>query len=308
MSKITKKAVKRGNMRLIEILEAKPKSFSTLLSIFTVSLIGLINYCISPEISVSILYLLPIGIAAWFVNKHTGFFVAVSSDITNLVVNQIQDQYHLHPLIHFWNALVILSFFLFVSHLLSQLKTTLINLEKLARTDNLTGLTNRGFFLDIVNSEIEKSLRHREPLTLAYVDVDNFKQINDQFGHGFGDRLLQIIAKSTTNTLRKIDVIARLGGDEFAILLPRTSYESAEVVLHRLHTVLLASMKKENLSVTFSIGAITFNNPPKSVAEIIEIADNLMYLAKKKGKNLLQHELCDWKVESEDWKVVNSKF
>jgi len=66
-------------------------------------------------------------------------------------------------------------------------------------------------------------------------------------------------------------------------------------------------MKKENLSVTFSIGAITFNNPPKSVAEIIEIADNLMYLAKKKGKNLLQHELCDWKVGSEEWKVVNSK-
>jgi diguanylate cyclase (GGDEF)-like protein len=192
-----------------------------------------------------------------------------------------------------------LSFFLFVNHLLSQLKATLKNLEKLARTDDLTGLTNRGFFLDIVNNEIEKSLRHQEPLTLAYVDVDDFKLINDQFGHNFGDRLLQLVAKTTTNTLRKIDVIARIGGDEFAILLPRTSYGSAEVVLNRVQQALLCSMTQENLHVTFSIGAVTFDRPPRSVNEIIEIADNLMYSAKKKGKNLLQHELYELGVMSD---------
>lgn len=187
----TKKAVKRGNMRnmrLIKPLEAKNQSLAALLSIFLIIVIGLVDYYISPEISVSILYLFPIGISTWFVNKQTGFLIAVGSDITSLGVNQIQDRYQFHPLIHYWNALVILIFFLFVNHLLSQLKATLSNLEKLARTDHLTGLTNRGFFLDIVNNEIEKSLRHKEPLTLAYVDVDNFKQVNDQFGHNFGDR------------------------------------------------------------------------------------------------------------------------
>ncbi|MBD2346864.1 GGDEF domain-containing protein [Anabaena subtropica] len=291
-------------MRFIQTLEAKNQSFSALLSIFLMMIIGLIDYCISPEISVSILYLFPIGISVWFVNKHTGFLICVASDITSLVVNQIQDKYHFHPLIHFWNALVMLVFFLFVNHLLAQLKATLNNLEKLARTDNLTGLTNRGFFLDIVNNEIEKSLRHKEPLTLAYVDVDNFKQINDQFGHNFGDRLLELIAKTTQKTLRKIDVIARIGGDEFAILLPRTGYEAAEVVLNRVQKSLLSSMKQEDLSVTFSIGAITFVRPPHSVSEIIEIADNLMYSAKKKGKNLLQHELLENAgVGTEEWLV-----
>lgn len=280
-------------MRFIQILEAKPKLFLSLLSILLMMIISLIDYCIPPEVSVSILYLIPIGIASWFVNKYTGFLISVVSDISSLIVNQIQDKYHLHPLIHYWNALVMLAFFLFVNHLLSQLRDTLNNLEKLARTDNLTSLTNRGFFLDIVNSEIEKSLRYKEPLTLAYIDVDNFKQINDQFGHNFGDRLLQLVAKTTKKTIRKIDVIARIGGDEFAILLPRTSYEAAEIVLQRLQKDLLFSMKQENLYVTFSIGAITFERPPISVNEIIEMADNLMYSAKKKGKNLLQHELCE---------------
>ncbi|BCL38684.1 GGDEF domain-containing protein [Nostoc sp. MS1] len=278
-------------MRFIQTLEAKPKWFSSLLSILLMLVISLIDYYIPPEISVSVLYLIPIGISSWFVNQDMGFLISVASDMSSLIVNQIQDNYHLHPLIHFWNALVMLAFFLFVNHLLSQLKVTLKNLEKLARTDNLTGLTNRGFFLDIVNSEIEKSLRHQEPLTLAYVDVDDFKQINDQFGHNFGDRLLQLVAQTTTTTLRKIDVIARIGGDEFAILLPRTSYGAAEVVLKRVQQALLCSMQQENLHVTFSIGAVTFERPPRSVNEIIEIADNLMYSAKKKGKNLLEHEL-----------------
>ncbi|BAT53031.1 Putative diguanylate cyclase [Nostoc sp. NIES-3756] len=278
-------------MRFIQTLETKPKWFSSLLSILLMTVISIIDYCIPPELTVSILYLIPIGIAAWFVNKHTGFLISVACDISSLIVNQIQDSYHLHPLIHYWNALVMLAFFLFVNHLLYQLRITLKNLEKLARTDDLTGLTNRGFFLDIVNNEIEKSQRHQDPLTLAYVDVDDFKQINDQFGHNFGDRLLQIVAKTTTNTLRKIDVIARIGGDEFAILLPRTSYGSAEIVLKRVQQALLCSMQQENLHVTFSIGAVTFERPPCSVNEIIEIADSLMYSAKKKGKNLLQHEL-----------------
>lgn len=133
-------------MRFIQTLEAQPKLFSSLLSILLMLIISLIDYCIPPEISVSILYLIPIGAASWFVNKHTGFVISVASDISSLIVNQIQDHYHLHPLIHFWNALVMLAFFVFVNHLLSELRATLKNLEKLARTDNLTGLTNRGFF------------------------------------------------------------------------------------------------------------------------------------------------------------------
>jgi diguanylate cyclase (GGDEF)-like protein len=281
----------RENMNLIKRLEGKSQLFSTLLSIFFIGIIGWIDYYIPPEISVAIFYLIPISLATWLVGKYTGLLVSLTSAITSLLVNQSVYKYPVHPFVHYWNTIVILAFFLLTNYLLVKLRITLHNLENLARTDALTGLTNRKFFLDTVNNEINKALRHQEPLTLAYVDIDDFKKINDQFGHVVGDRLLCLVADTASNTLRTIDLISRIGGDEFAILLPRTGYESAEIVLHRVQKVLLASMKQQGLAVTFSIGAVTFSDPPHSVNEIIEKADNLMYIAKKKGKNLLQHEL-----------------
>lgn len=280
-------------MYLLQKLENLPKLFSILISIFLMVAISVIDYLISTEISVSILYLLPIGISTWCTDKYISFLIILVSDLINLILNQINDKHHLHPFIHYWNALGILVFFLFTNYLLLELKSNLKNLENLAQTDNLTGLNNRRFFVEIVNNEIVKSSRYQEPLTLAYFDIDDFKKINDQYGHTAGDRLLQLVAKQAKITLRKSDVIARIGGDEFAILLPRTGYEASEVVLHRLQKMLLISTQQEGLSVTVSIGAITFCRPPQAVSEILEQADNLMYIAKKKGKNLLQHELSE---------------
>jgi diguanylate cyclase (GGDEF)-like protein len=284
-------------MKLTQVLENQPKSFSIFLSICITGIIGFIDYYIPPEISVAIFYLIPIGIATWVADKCAGLAISVISAATNLLVNQKSDIHYLHPLVPYWNTIVVLIFFLFTNYLLTQQKITLKNLEKLARTDALTGLTNRLFFLDLANLEIYKSLRHREPLTIAYFDIDNFKTVNDQFGHIVGDRLLCSVADTAKKSLRKIDVIARVGGDEFAILLPRTNYDAAEIVLHRLKNTLLASMDQQHWPVTFSIGAITFNTPPTSVSQMIEKADNLMYSAKKKGKNLLHHELVTSLVE-----------
>jgi diguanylate cyclase (GGDEF)-like protein len=278
-------------MKLIKILENQPKPFSIFLSIFLTGIIGFVDYYIPPEISVAIFYLVPIGIATWVADKCAGIAISVISAITNLIVNQKSNIHYLHPVVPYWNTIVILVFFLFTNYLLTQQKIILRNLEKLARTDALTGLTNRLFFLDLANIEVHRSLRHREPLSIAYFDIDNFKTINDQFGHNVGDRLLCSVADTAKNNLRKIDIIARLGGDEFAILLPRTGYDAANIVLHRLKNTLLASMEQQNWPVTFSIGAITFITPPTSVSKMMEQADDLMYSAKKKGKNLLHHEL-----------------
>ncbi|MCC5638684.1 GGDEF domain-containing protein [Nostoc sp. CHAB 5844] len=278
-------------MNLIKILENQPKSCINCLSLFLIGLVGWLDYQIPPEILIAIFYLIPIGIATWFSDKYSGILISLISAITNLLVNQRPNFHYLHPLVPYWNTVVVLVFFLFTNYLLSAQKLTLKNLENLARTDALTGLNNRAFFLEILNIEIHKSLRHKEPLTIAYFDVDNFKLVNDQFGHTVGDRLLCLVAENAKNNLRKIDVIARIGGDEFAILLPRTGYNASEVVLQRLQKTLSSAMQEQNWPVTFSIGAITFIKPPASVTEMIERADNLMYSAKKKGKNLLHHEL-----------------
>jgi diguanylate cyclase (GGDEF)-like protein len=126
---------------------------------------------------------------------------------------------------------------------------------------------------------------------LAYIDLDNFKTVNDTYGHLIGDSLLRLVADTIRNNIRTTDVLARLGGDEFVVLLPETDFEQSEIVINKVQTQLLDEMKKNNWPVTFSIGAVTFLTPPESVDEMIKKADNLMYSAKKNGKNTKKREV-----------------
>jgi diguanylate cyclase (GGDEF)-like protein len=117
------------------------------------------------------------------------------------------------------------------------------------------------------------------------VDVDNFKRINDRYGHAGGDRLLRAIARAMREGCRRTDIVARLGGDEFALLLPDTGPDAAAVVVEKVRTALLASARGEGWPATFSVGATTFLEPPSSVDELVSRADELMYAAKRAGKN-----------------------
>ena len=121
--------------------------------------------------------------------------------------------------------------------------------------------------------------------------MDNFKQLNDSFGHSTGDNLLRLVAQTIKNSIRSVDLVGRLGGDEFAILLPETDYESAQTVLPKIHKKLLDSMKGSRWDITFSIGAVTFTIFPDNIDEIIGKTDNLMYSVKNSGKNMMKHEV-----------------
>jgi diguanylate cyclase (GGDEF)-like protein len=171
------------------------------------------------------------------------------------------------------------------------LKNTLELKEQLAKTDFLTGVTNARSFFELADLEINRAKRYQHPFTLAYIDLDNFKTVNDTYGHLIGDSLLRLVADTIRNNIRVTDVYARLGGDEFAVLLPETNPEQSEIAINKVQTQLLDEMKKNNWPVTFSIGAVTFLTPPESVDEMIKKADNLMYSAKKNGKNTKKREV-----------------
>jgi diguanylate cyclase (GGDEF)-like protein len=178
-----------------------------------------------------------------------------------------------------------LAFFLLVAYLLARLQQELRREEALARTDSLTGLNNtRGFRLDS-EYELQRSGRYNHPFTAAYIDLDNFKAVNDNFGHLEGDLVLKEVARSLKEALRRPDSAARLGGDEFAVLLPETDAEGARVILARLRATLNSAMQQHAWPVTFSIGAVSFSQPPESVDEILRSADRLMYHVKSSGKN-----------------------
>ncbi len=134
---------------------------------------------------------------------------------------------------------------------------------------------------------MDRFRRYEHPFTLAYIDLDNFKTVNDQFGHAAGDQVLLTVVNSLKNTMRSTDTIARLGGDEFALLLPETNQDAACVAFTKFQTGLPEQMRQNNWPVTFSIGALTCQTNMDSPDELVKMADELMYSAKHNGKNAL---------------------
>ena len=160
--------------------------------------------------------------------------------------------------------------------------------KRISRTDPLTGVSNARYFIEFAAIELDRARRYGHLLTIVYLDLDNFKYVNDNFGHLTGDRLLKLIADKVHGRIRAIDIVARLGGDEFVILLPEVSFDDAQVVVERMRTLLLEVMKGNDWPVTFSIGMITHRSLPESVDRLIKEADDLMYVAKRNGKNQIE--------------------
>jgi len=159
----------------------------------------------------------------------------------------------------------------------------------MARTDYLTSVLSSRFFYDLLQTEINRSKRYKNPFTIAYIDLDNFKTVNDELGHSIGDQVLCFVVNRVRKNLREIDVIARLGGDEFALLMPETKQESAQVVLSKLQHDILSGMQQNNWPVTLSIGVLTCINAPHTTDETIKIVDDLMYSVKRGSKNGIKY-------------------
>ncbi len=250
-------------------------------------LIGLIDYFSGTELSLSLFYLLPISLAGWTQNRNSGVFTALGSAATLLIADLANKHQFASPLVPFWNMLIRLGVFLIVALLLRALHQSLIRERAQASTDYLTGAANTRSFMMALDQEILRAKRYQHPFTLAYLDLDNFKQVNDEHGHARGDDVLKLIVQTLKGHLRAVDTIARLGGDEFAVLLPETPSQAAEVVLGKINTDILSIMKAERLPVTLSAGIMTYEaNYPES-NEVIKAADKLMYEVKHASKNAM---------------------
>jgi diguanylate cyclase (GGDEF)-like protein len=155
----------------------------------------------------------------------------------------------------------------------------------MARTDPLTGAANARMFYEQAELELARSRRHRRPLALLYFDVDDFKEVNDSYGHQTGDMVLLEAARAAQGVIREVDLLARLGGDEFAVLLPEADEAAARKVVDKLTDKMIKLNFRVHYPVTFSFGAVSFRTAPDSVANMIYWADRMMYQAKKEGKN-----------------------
>jgi diguanylate cyclase (GGDEF)-like protein/PAS domain S-box-containing protein len=157
-------------------------------------------------------------------------------------------------------------------------------LLRFALYDQLTGLYNRRFLEEYLSKELERCKREGYPLSVAFVDVNSFKKINDVYGHVFGDEVLKAVAETMQNMVRASDVVARYGGDEFVLVLPRANEEEALRVMERIARNLRAGqIGGEPFSVRISYGVYTWDRQ-KTIAELFQEIDRRMYRMKKEGE------------------------
>jgi diguanylate cyclase (GGDEF)-like protein len=276
--------------RFLSYLDKQNRLFLWLAVMVSVLGIGIIDYEIGPGLSLSPLYIFPVALASWTLGTSEGLLVAfvcaVIGEISNLPVNQ-----SFASLFPVWDAIERLGILIILSLLFAEIHTLLKNESRLSHTDYLTGISNRRALFESASMEMERLKRTGRPFTLLYIDVDDFKTVNDSSGHEAGDFVLTRIATVLKLQLRGIDIIARMGGDEFVMILPETDDQAAHKVIPRLQSSLLEEMQSRQWPVTFSIGVLTFVSVPSDADEMFRLADQLMYSAKKEGKNAICYKV-----------------
>jgi len=161
-------------------------------------------------------------------------------------------------------------------------------LEELSRTDPLTGLSNRRDVLEKLKYNLLLAKRYREPFSIIMADIDDFKKVNDNYGHNCGDKVLIQLAEILRMSFRAEDTVSRWGGEEFLILLPKTDGISALVAANRIRRIVENTEFKcdgEKIKLTLSLGVAEFTPITDNIEAFIESADKALFLAKRKGKN-----------------------
>jgi diguanylate cyclase (GGDEF)-like protein len=247
--------------------------------------LGYADYATGYELSFAIFYTIPVAAVAWRVGWRPGLAVALLSALTWHVSNAAAGATFHHPAVPYWNVTTRLAFFVIIVVLVARIRRSLERERLLSRTDILTGALNSRAFLEVLSLELARTRRNCRGFVLAYMDVDNFKRVNDTMGHSAGDLLLRSIADAFRRCLRTTDAVARLGGDEFAVLLLDTDQHTAESPLSRMLSELRSVARGGGWPVSFSVGAVAFSEAPSDAEEAVGLADQAMYRKKSTGKD-----------------------
>lgn len=256
-----------------------------------VPLIAVLDWMAGPSVRMTLLYLLVLLRTSWLSNRAVGIGAALFVGAISFVAQTTEDGWTDSFAVLAWNATMIIGSFWMVAALVDSLHQALSKEKDAANTDPISGLLNARGFQRSARVEMNRARRYDRPLTVAFMDLDRFKEVNDKFGHQTGDEVLRQVARVLNRTLREQDVVARVGGDEFAVLMPETDLRQAEAALHRLRYHLLDRMERYAWPVTFSIGAAVFRTVPDSVQELLDRADAIQYRAKHDGKDRIYCEL-----------------
>lgn len=271
--------------RIDRILQQRSLLFWMIAGMILILIAAGLDFLTGPEFSVSLFYLVPVVLIAWYAGGEMGFVISLIATLAWISADSAMAVIYTQPIVIFWNSSMRFGFFAVITISLAELRKALLSLQNAARTDFLTGAVNVRYFYELAQSELVRAQRYKRPITLVYIDLDNFKLVNDRFGHSTGDMVLQTVTSQVRRNIRAIDIIARLGGDEFALLLPETGETQAREALARIWNSLREEMETNQWPVTFSMGVVTFNQFADSVDQMVSVADSHMYMIKTTSKN-----------------------
>jgi diguanylate cyclase (GGDEF)-like protein len=275
------------------------RTMIALLLVAGLALVGLLDYVKGPWLSFALLYVTPVLAAAWWLGRGPALLASFTAGLAWFEAEAWGHRGEPTRVL-IWNSMSRLIMLIAMAAMVvriredrqrlkavnAQLAGLLTGAEKLARTDPLTGMPNRRAFLERLSDELLRARRNDTPVCIAYLDVDNFKHLNDQRGHLEGDEFLRHIAAAIKDTVRATDVAARLGGDEFAVLFTDAKRIAVEPLAHRLLARVQALGERyPGLDLGASVGMAWFDSAPESAERILKTADSAMYEAKSAGKH-----------------------
>jgi diguanylate cyclase (GGDEF)-like protein len=247
------------------------------------ALIYVANTLTPSAIKLGLLYLIPVLLVTWYEGVFWGAAVTLATAVLRLVieVEQVpQDTIGVAVL----NQLSFLAVAGIAIFGFRHIRRTQTLLEDLAIRDPLTRVYNARAFAERLGQELKRTRRYGRPLSVLYLDLDDFKRVNDSHGHQTGDAVLKLVADAIGRAVRQADVVGRLGGDEFAVLMPETDGDLADAAAARLAKELRDSFKGTP-AVTASVGVVSCTRAEAGVDEVLRQADQAMYQAKRKGKD-----------------------
>ncbi|MBT0664965.1 GGDEF domain-containing protein [Geobacter pelophilus] len=248
-------------------------------------IIGIADNLIGNSFSLSLFYLIPISLFAWYVSINAALTLSSLCAFIWATSNNVMG---FAPLVS--NILTNLGFYWLFSVIIHKSRVMYEHEKFLSRTDHLTGLLNSRSFYDVAQNYLCIMKRRQAPFALAFLDLDNFKTINDEYGHDVGDTVLKDFADSIMATIRNTDKAARLGGDEFVIFFPDTTSESISLIMNKIIDAAAQRMQAFNYDLSFSAGVVCCLESKQSLDELITAADKLMYEVKNCGKGSFRYK------------------
>ena len=241
------------------------------------------------KVEISLLYVGPVFFLSWYLfkNKTANIMCSILTALTITCVQYIEG-IEQNLIYIFWNFSIRTMFLIGMSFMTMKLHNLLSQQKINSISDHLTCLLNRRGFEERLSSEILRYNRYHTPFSIAYLDLDNFKSVNDNYGHDVGDGLLKIMGTTIKNSIRSTDFSARLGGDEFSVVYLETKdKEIVKNLVEKLCTKINIELEKTDFDVTVSVGVVTIEwpYPAERPEDLVKLADSQMYSVKRTGKN-----------------------